>query len=173
MPRVTVDPGQPVTITLVHPHAPVADRQAYWREDLDLLLRSLPAVTGHHLLIGDFNASRDLRPFRRLLQAGYADSSDIARKRPWPGLTFPANVKIPPLMRLDHILVSPTGPLVHETRHLHVPGTDHLGVLAVMDLPPITSAGHASSERTAQADAESAQPAEDAEHAEDTAPAAD
>lgn len=156
MPRVTLDPGQPVTVTLVHPHAPVARWQKSWRADLARLLASLPEVTGHHLLIGDFNASRDLRPFRRLLAAGYADSSDIALHRPWPGLTFPANLRIPPLMRLDHILVSATGISVHQTRHLKVPRTDHLGVFAVMDLPPqpastATRAGRADTARLASA----------------------
>jgi endonuclease/exonuclease/phosphatase (EEP) superfamily protein YafD len=156
MPRVTLDPGQPVTITLVHPHAPVADRQQFWFEDMARLLASLPEVTNHHLLIGDFNATRDLRPFRQLLDAGFADSSDIARRRPWPGLTFPANVRIPPFMRLDHILVSPTGALVHETRHLRVPGTDHLGVFAIMDLPPAPPATVAAAGIAGPADSEGA-----------------
>jgi endonuclease/exonuclease/phosphatase (EEP) superfamily protein YafD len=166
MPRVTLDPGQPVTITLVHPHAPVADRQQFWFGDMARLLASLPEVTNHHLLIGDFNATRDLRPFRRLLDAGFADSSDVASRRPWPGLTFPANVRIPPFMRLDHILVSPTGALVHETRHLRVPGTDHLGVFAVMDLQPVTTAAAAPGRQPGAADEAAASAAQ-------AAPAAD
>lgn len=153
MPRFTLDAGQPVTVTLVHPQAPVAAQLHLWHESLARLLASLPEVTGHHVLIGDFNASRDMRPFRRLLSAGYADCSDVARHRPWPGTTFPANVKIPPLVRLDHILVSETGIAVHESRHLKVPRSDHLGVFAVMDLPPATAnsatqAGPASSATT-------------------------
>ena len=36
-------------------------------------------------------------------------------------------------MRLDHILVSP-GITVTEARTVAVPGTDHRGVLAVLDL---------------------------------------
>jgi endonuclease/exonuclease/phosphatase (EEP) superfamily protein YafD len=140
MPRVALDPGQPVTITLVHPHAPVTDRQQYWLADMDLLLASFGGVTGHHLVIGDFNATRDLRPFRALLGAGFADCADIATRRPWPGFTFPANTWIPPFMRIDHILVSPASTPVPETRLVRVPGTDHLGVFAILELHPVPSA---------------------------------
>ena len=36
-------------------------------------------------------------------------------------------------MRLDHVLASGSGVLVHEARTVRVPGTDHLGVLAVLE----------------------------------------
>jgi endonuclease/exonuclease/phosphatase family metal-dependent hydrolase len=38
-------------------------------------------------------------------------------------------------MRLDHVLGSP-GVVVHEARTVRVPGTDHLGVLAVLEFRP-------------------------------------
>ena len=41
-----------------------------------------------------------------------------------------------PVMRLDHVLVSRTGAAVREVRTIRIPGTDHRGVLAVIDLPP-------------------------------------
>jgi hypothetical protein len=37
-------------------------------------------------------------------------------------------------MRLDHVLAPRAGVLVHEARTVRVPGTDHLGVLAVLEL---------------------------------------
>jgi len=89
---------------------------------------------GPQIVAGDFNASRDHRPFRDILAAGFADSADIARRRPWPGFTWPADRRWPPLMRLDHILVSP-GIRVSEARTVKIPGTDHRAVLAVLELP--------------------------------------
>jgi hypothetical protein len=38
-------------------------------------------------------------------------------------------------MRLDHVLVSRTGAAAREVRTIRIPGTDHRGVLAVIDLP--------------------------------------
>jgi endonuclease/exonuclease/phosphatase (EEP) superfamily protein YafD len=135
--RVQVDLTVQVTMTLVHPDAPRrAARQKRWRHDLSRLLSSLDAVTGLHLLIGDFNASRDMKEFRRVLAAGFADCADSAASRQWPGFTWPANSWLPPLLRLDHILVSRPGALVRECRTVRVPGTDHLAVFAVIELRP-------------------------------------
>jgi endonuclease/exonuclease/phosphatase (EEP) superfamily protein YafD len=135
MSRVELNVPVPVTMTLVHPDAPRGGaRQKLWRHDLSRLLLSLDAVTGHHLLIGDFNASRDMKEFRLLLAAGYADCADSAARRQWPGFTWPANSWLPPLLRLDHILVSRPGAVVHECRTVRVAGTDHLGVFAVIEL---------------------------------------
>ena len=36
-------------------------------------------------------------------------------------------------MRLDHVLASRRGVVVHETRIVRMPGTDHQGVLAVLE----------------------------------------
>jgi endonuclease/exonuclease/phosphatase (EEP) superfamily protein YafD len=138
MPRLELDAGIPLTITLVHPVAPVggAARQRAWRHDLGRLLSSLSEVVGHHLLIGDFNATRDMREFRQLLAAQFADCADAAAVRQWPGFTWPANHWLPPLLRLDHILISVDGAFVRQSSTIRVPGTDHLGVFAVVELRP-------------------------------------
>jgi endonuclease/exonuclease/phosphatase (EEP) superfamily protein YafD len=143
MPRAELDVGWPVTITVVHPLAPVRGGQPGWQLDLGRLLSALTGTTGQQLVAGDFNASRDHGPFRRLLAAQFADCADAAERRPWPGFTWPANRRYPPLMRLDHILVSRPGAIVHEARTVGVPGTDHRGVLAVIELQPIRSDGQA------------------------------
>jgi endonuclease/exonuclease/phosphatase family metal-dependent hydrolase len=88
------------------------------------------------VLAGDFNASRDHRPFRELLAAGFLDCADTARRRPWPGFTWPAGRGLLPVMRLDHVLVSRPGVSARESKLITVPGTDHRGVLAVIDLAP-------------------------------------
>jgi endonuclease/exonuclease/phosphatase (EEP) superfamily protein YafD len=145
MPRVQLDLGWPVTITVVHPAAPMRGGQRAWQQDMDRLLSALTDLPGQHLVAGDFNASRDHRPFRRLLAAHLADCADAAQRRPWPGFTWPANRRIPPVMRLDHILVSQPGAVVCETRTIGIPGTDHRGVFAIIELRPIRSEDAASS----------------------------
>jgi endonuclease/exonuclease/phosphatase (EEP) superfamily protein YafD len=125
----------PVILRAVHPVAPIMGRQRDWHRDLGRLRDAMTAAEadGPQVVAGDFNASRDHRPFRDILAAGFADSADIARRRPWPGFTWPANRRWPPLMRLDHILVSP-GITVSEARTVKIPGTDHRAVLAVLEL---------------------------------------
>jgi endonuclease/exonuclease/phosphatase (EEP) superfamily protein YafD len=125
--------GQPVIVRAVHPVAPFERRHRDWHRELNQLRAVLTATPGAQVVAGDFNASRDHRPFRDLLAAGFADCADVAALRPWPGFTWPANRWYPPVMRLDHILVSP-GITVTEARTVAVPGTDHRGVLAVLDL---------------------------------------
>lgn len=142
MPRAELDVGWPVTITVLHPQAPLRGGQPGWQLDLDRLLSALTGTTGQQIVAGDFNASRDHGAFRRLLAAQFVDCADAAQCRPWPGFTWPANRRYPPLMRLDHVLVSRPGASVREARTVGVPGTDHRGVLAVIELQPIRSDGH-------------------------------
>ncbi len=133
-PRARIDPpgGPAVTVTVVHPVAPVADREHRWRQELGLIQSALAGTAGPQLAAGDFNASRDHAAFRALLRSGFVDCADAARQRPWPGFTWPADRRFPPLMRLDHVLASRPGVVVHEARIVPVPGTDHQGMLAVL-----------------------------------------
>jgi endonuclease/exonuclease/phosphatase (EEP) superfamily protein YafD len=133
--RVRVDPpgGPAVTVTAVHPVAPVADREHRWREELGLIQAILGSTSGPQLAAGDFNASRDHGPFRALLRSGFVDCADAARRRSWPGFTWPADRRYPPLMRLDHVLAPRDGAVVHEARTIRVAGSDHEGVLAVLE----------------------------------------
>jgi endonuclease/exonuclease/phosphatase (EEP) superfamily protein YafD len=139
--------GHDVTVRSVHPVAPMIGRHCLWHDDLIRLGETMAAQPGPQVVAGDFNASRDHRPFRELLAAGFRDAADIAGRRPWPGFTWPANRRYPPIMRLDHILVSP-GITVSETRTVSIPGTDHRGVLAVLELA--ASARHPAASRPAE-----------------------
>ncbi len=56
------------------------------------------------IMAGDFNATEDHRPFRRLLDQGWTDVHD--NKGCGPDLTWPADGLPMPVMRLDHILVT-------------------------------------------------------------------
>jgi endonuclease/exonuclease/phosphatase (EEP) superfamily protein YafD len=135
-PRARVDPpgGFPVTLTAVHPVAPVRGHAASWRRELGMIQQALAASGEPQVVAGDFNATRDHRPFRVLLAAGFADGADASQSRSWPGFTWPATGRKRrlPVMRLDHVLVSRTATVLM-TRTIRVPRTDHRGVLAVIE----------------------------------------
>ena len=149
--RIEPRPGCPVTLVSVHPKAPVKGKAERWQHDLEQLRAALISVAEPQVVAGDFNASRDHRAFRDLLAAGFVDCADAAPRRPWPGFTWPTSLdfdvsrvhrpvqgwlrtrRMVPVMRLDHVLVSRAAATVRETRVIPVPGTDHHGVLAVID----------------------------------------
>jgi endonuclease/exonuclease/phosphatase (EEP) superfamily protein YafD len=135
-PRARIEPvdGWPVTVTGVHPRPPVRRNVRRWQQELAAIRSALVDTDGQQVVAGDFNASRDHRPFRDLLAAGFLDCADAARRRPWPGFTWPAGRWIPSVMRLDHVLVSRDGAAVRESRIIRIPSTDHRGVLAVIQL---------------------------------------
>ena len=97
-----------------------------------MIRQTLAAGDGPQLVAGDFNASRDHRPFRELLAAGLVDCADVSQNRSRPGFTGPAKGRALPVMRLDHVLVPRTA-TVPMTRTVRIPGTDHHGVLAVIE----------------------------------------
>ena len=139
-------PGRPVVLTSVHPLTPMRDRGYPWQRDLARLL-PLAHSSEPQVVLGDFNASRDHRPFRDLLAAGFVDCADAAQHRTWPGFTWPASWDLhsdresqrvpdrraPAVMRLDHVLVSRTGSTVREAGPVRVAGTDHHAVLAIIE----------------------------------------
>ena len=137
-PRARTGPpgGRAVTLTAVHPMAPTYGHAAIWQRELTLIREALTAADGPHIVAGDFNASRDHRPFRDLLAAGLTDCADSGHSRSWPGFTWPAIRVIPalPVMRLDHVL-APRTATVHMTRAIRISRTDHYGVFADIELP--------------------------------------
>ncbi len=133
-PRARINPpgGQPVTLTAVHPLAPMHGHADIWQRELALIQQTLATIDEPQVVAGDFNASRDHRPFRDLLAAGFLDCADSSQSRSWPGFTWPAAGGMLPVMRLDHVLVSRTA-MVRMTRAIRLPHTDHHGVLAAIE----------------------------------------
>ena len=121
-----------MTLTAVHPHAPMRGQADMWQRELALIRQTLATVDEPQVVAGDFNASRDHRPFRDLLAAGFLDCADSSQSRSWPGFTWPAARGRLPVMRLDHVLVSRTA-TVRMTRAIPLPRTDHHGVLAAIE----------------------------------------
>ncbi|MBK8447050.1 MAG: endonuclease/exonuclease/phosphatase family protein [Micropruina sp.] len=92
-----------------------------WLADLD---RSIPTVVA-----GDFNAVDDHVTMRALYADGWRSAAHLAGAgfvRTWP-----ANRRIPPMIGIDHVLVDQRLTATAFST-FHVPGTDHLGVRAVI-----------------------------------------
>lgn len=106
-----------------------------WREEIAALPKTMAALArtagdGAIILAGDLNATADMLPFRRLLGVGFHDAAEQSGA----GLagTFPAGGSVPALIRIDHILTRNAAATDSQT--VRVPGTDHLGVIAVITL---------------------------------------
>jgi endonuclease/exonuclease/phosphatase (EEP) superfamily protein YafD len=151
-PRALIAPpgGFPVTLTAVHPAAPIHGRADRWRHELAMIQRTLAAVDEPQVVAGDFNASRDHRAFREFLAAGFVDCADASQKRSWPGFTWPTDGRRQPVMRLDHVLVSRTA-TVRMTRAIRIPRTDHHGVLADIEFTQVLRVGRPSQVREGRA----------------------
>lgn len=127
---VVIDhPDTPLRVVNVHAPAPQtrADHTR-WQRYLDALHEfadgSIPTV-----LAGDFNATFDHRPLRRLRSAGVADGFDRAGSG-W-GATWPAGRFAIPLLRLDHVMVD-EGLMVEHIESVALVGSDHHGLSAVL-----------------------------------------
>lgn len=128
----TVQPpgAPPVALHAVHPCAPyLPSHQDCWRRDLD----AQPRPTPHgpiRLLAGDFNATLDHPPLRRLLAAGYRDAADStgrALSPSWPN-------DLVPVVPIDHLLVDRRAGVRALSGH-DVPNSDHRALLATLVLP--------------------------------------
>jgi endonuclease/exonuclease/phosphatase (EEP) superfamily protein YafD len=123
-------------VASVHLASPWPRRIDGWRRDLDQLPSILAAVAavahdGSIIIGGDFNATIDMRPFRRLLVNGYRDASEQAGAG--RQFTFPSNSGTPPFMGIDHVLTRNATAVSTET--VTVPGSDHRALLATVLVP--------------------------------------
>lgn len=119
-------------VMAVHPRDPVGPKGAEsWLLDLGALPE--PRTEGPaRVLAGDFNATLDHSPLRRLLGQGYQDAADQAGA----GLTstWPARGAFPPPVTLDHVLVDKRCP-VDRFDVFDVAGSAHRSVLATFTVP--------------------------------------
>jgi endonuclease/exonuclease/phosphatase family metal-dependent hydrolase len=90
----------------VHTVAPLGDDRVRWQAQLRWVEEEIRREPGPLVVAGDFNATRYHSSFRRLLSEHLGDAHE-RRGRGW-ATTWPRNRwPLPPLMRLDHVLVSP------------------------------------------------------------------
>ena len=127
--RITVA-GRELTVIAFHSKAPVHNGgTALWQSDLERLAGVMANPSTSTIVAGDFNATRDHRQFRDLLDAGYSDAGSDAGAGILP--TWPADRLYPPLIGIDHVLVS--NDLVGvDVTSVRQPGSDHLAVVATV-----------------------------------------
>jgi endonuclease/exonuclease/phosphatase (EEP) superfamily protein YafD len=125
-------PQGPVRVFAVHPRPPTGSTEA-WAAELSVIA---DAVAAEHpdVVAGDFNATRDHRPFRRILAAGTTDVAERLNAGWQP--TWPANgtvhligLPLPRLVQIDHVLIGPTMAALRLSR-VSIADADHAGVLA-------------------------------------------
>jgi endonuclease/exonuclease/phosphatase (EEP) superfamily protein YafD len=130
--QLTRDP----TVVSLHLAAPWPHPIDGWHEDLEKLPTTLADLAarsegGAILVGGDFNSTIDMVPFRKLLTNGYDDSSKQAgagRQR-----TYPADIRIPPFMGIDHILTRDCTAVATST--VQVKASDHRALLTTVMVP--------------------------------------
>ncbi|WP_082310582.1 endonuclease/exonuclease/phosphatase family protein [Nonomuraea sp. SBT364] len=128
--RLALPGGTPIEFFDVHPVPPLGRQVADWYAAFDAFPpASADAV---RILAGDFNATLDHAPMRRLLARGYKDAADQVGAGLIP--TWPTNRRIPPIITIDHVLVDERVGVRAVSVH-DVPGTDHRAVFAELSVP--------------------------------------
>ncbi|MDQ1287347.1 MAG: hypothetical protein QG622_912 [Actinomycetota bacterium] len=124
----------PVRLVNVHAAAPLSGPGIrVWRRQLEELARIAPPPGGRLVLAGDFNATSQHPPFRDLVRQGLRDGHDVAGRGLAP--TWPSGRRwLPPLLRLDHVLVG-DGVTVVSVRRTRGTGSDHRFLSADLAFP--------------------------------------
>ncbi|MGD7787009.1 endonuclease/exonuclease/phosphatase family protein [Propionibacteriaceae bacterium Y1700] len=121
-----------VVVVGVHPCNPFCGADAWLRESQAVADAVRPHLAGPMIIAGDFNAVDDQWPMRRLYDVGLSSANDLAGTGWHP--TYPsgqrfAGITMPPLIGIDHILVS--GSMTATSFDTFaVADTDHHGVTA-------------------------------------------
>ncbi len=115
-------------ILVTHLPGPWPQPIGEWRREIARLRAVLERVALDSgdlpvVVVGDFNSTVDMRPFRELLQHGYEDSAEMAgagRIRTYPRMSL-----LPPLIGIDHVIVR--NGRAASAKVVDLPGSDHLG----------------------------------------------
>ena len=135
VPGVAIKP----VLASTHVMSPVAGDEntvADWGEGMAAAKAQLgnfaqAAGAGTVIVGGDYNSTPDMRQFRDLLTDGYRDAVEESGAGFAP--TFPADASIPPLITIDHVLTR--NAVAKSVKVVSVPGSDHLGLVATIQVP--------------------------------------
>lgn len=132
VPEVAVNP----IVLGIHFAAPWPAPIGPWAEDMEkfpTLLRELAqeAGSGAVIIAGDFNATHDMLPFRKLLDTGYRDASEQAGAG--MARTFPVGPRRVPAIGIDHVLLRNANATA--VRREFIPRADHMALVADLEIP--------------------------------------
>ena len=132
---ISVAAPAPFRLLAVHTAQPVGWPQ-WWSTDMRTVRERARTTLdeGPTLLVGDFNATRDHRPLRAILDTGLRDAAEQAGSGWQP--TWPTRFHtswLQPVITIDHVLASEPYVAVR-TRTVEVGNTDHLALLADLRL---------------------------------------
>jgi endonuclease/exonuclease/phosphatase (EEP) superfamily protein YafD len=116
----------PVRIIAAHPCNPYCGGNQFAVDHAALNAVAMRYASAPLVVAGDLNATYDHAPIRHLDRAGIVSVTDLVGAGWLP--TFPANRTIPPLLPIDHVLLSRQLTATSVTR-LPVRDTDHLALL--------------------------------------------
>lgn len=129
-------PGAPTRVVGAHVPPPLG-RPDLWNLGFRQLERQVPRSRTPTIWLGDFNATRDHRPFARFVQllhlADAHDRSGAGFGGTWPAAGYRIAV---PFMRLDHVLYDPRVTGLVGAAQERIPGSDHHLVFADLVVPP-------------------------------------
>jgi endonuclease/exonuclease/phosphatase (EEP) superfamily protein YafD len=130
--NVAVNP----TVVVAHLSGPWPQPIDGWKGDLERMRGTVQQVAdaahgGCAIVAGDFNSTRDMKPFRKMLGDGFRDAAEQSGAGFIP--TYPGNSSVPPFMAIDHVLVSQCA--ATSARAVGLPGSDHRGFVANVDVP--------------------------------------
>jgi endonuclease/exonuclease/phosphatase (EEP) superfamily protein YafD len=113
----------------VHTVAPLTPAEAQqWNAQFDALIHLAGEGTGPLIFAGDFNATLDHAPLRRLIGAGMRDA--FAEAGHGSAASWPQYL---PIMALDHVLVSDDIGVMSIANE-NDPGSDHRGQVAALSI---------------------------------------
>jgi endonuclease/exonuclease/phosphatase (EEP) superfamily protein YafD len=124
---LAVPGAAPVRLTAAHPPAPLGPDIPRWRHDLG----EVPPATPHGqvgIVAGDFNATLDHAPLRRLIGTGFTDAADATGQglvptfRPWPPIT------------IDHVLADKRC-AIERVKVFYQSASDHRALFTELRLP--------------------------------------
>ncbi len=133
--RATIQAGPSAkNVELIALHAATPDSLDLWYRDLATVRDIAAGITGPLVVAGDFNATLDHEPMRRILDVGLADAAEACGSGWHPTWPTPGHRSVPtwwpaPVITIDHVLFS-SGFTCVDTKVMDVANSDHRAVLA-------------------------------------------
>jgi endonuclease/exonuclease/phosphatase (EEP) superfamily protein YafD len=122
------DPAGRYVVVGVHPISPLHATASWMSDGAAIAALATRQMSSPLIIAGDFNATLEHLPLRRIMATGLADAVRQSESGWVP--TYPSDVAfLPPLIGIDHILANRS---FHANNAHSVPisGSDHLGLVA-------------------------------------------